>query len=185
MDYKLRGHPQMSTFSWVYIPYTFGRGGGLEIIFSRTLLTFWPDFYYFHGIFGTQKMLMCTLFWRGEGRGSQKVYSLYTHENVNIYGRPHTFLYGIENIFVHSSSLSFKPEYISGHHIHQVETLFFDHKYIPNISFDCTFGNRYNKHYNLVCVFMKHSLYILHASEFYSTLCHYNGNLTLNCRILK
>ncbi len=31
---------------------------------------------------------MCTLFlWMG-GRGSQKVYGLYTHENVDIYGWP-------------------------------------------------------------------------------------------------
>ncbi len=36
------------------------------------------------GIFGTQKMLS-TLF---GGRGSQKVYGLYTHENVDIYGQP-------------------------------------------------------------------------------------------------
>ncbi len=33
-------------------------------IFFCTLLTFWADF---QGIFGTQKMLMCTLFLRGEG----------------------------------------------------------------------------------------------------------------------
>ncbi len=29
---------------------------------------------------------MCTLYWWG--RGSQKVYGLYTHENVDIYGWP-------------------------------------------------------------------------------------------------
>ncbi len=40
------------------------------------------------GIFGTQKMLMCTLLFGG--RGSQKVYGLYTHENVDIYGQPLT-----------------------------------------------------------------------------------------------
>ncbi len=32
-------------------------------------------------------MLMCTLFGGGKG-GSQKVYGLYTRENVDIYGRP-------------------------------------------------------------------------------------------------
>ncbi len=36
------------------------------------------------GIFGIQKMLMCTLFWGGGGY--QNVYGLYTHENVDIYG---------------------------------------------------------------------------------------------------
>ncbi len=36
-------------------------------------------------IFGTQKMLMCTLL---GGEGSQKVYGLFTHENVDIFGRP-------------------------------------------------------------------------------------------------
>ncbi len=36
------------------------------------------------GIFGTQKMFMCTLFFVRE-RGSQKVYGLYTHENVDIF----------------------------------------------------------------------------------------------------
>ncbi len=38
------------------------------------------------GIFDTPKMLMCTLFFGGGG--SQKVYGLYTCENVDIYGRP-------------------------------------------------------------------------------------------------
>ncbi len=37
------------------------------------------------GTFDIQKMLMCTLFW---GEGSQKVYGLYTYENVDMYGRP-------------------------------------------------------------------------------------------------
>ncbi len=33
-----------------------------------TLLTFWPDFYYiFMGIFGTQKVFMCTLSFGGGG----------------------------------------------------------------------------------------------------------------------
>ncbi len=47
-------------------------------------LTFWLDFIIFMGIFGTQKMLMCTIFWE---RGSQKVYGLHTRENIDIYGR--------------------------------------------------------------------------------------------------
>ncbi len=40
-------------------------------IFFRTLLTFWPDFYFiiFMTIFCTQKMLMCILFLGGEGEG--------------------------------------------------------------------------------------------------------------------
>ncbi len=44
-------------------------------------------FIIFMGILGTQNMLMCTLFWGG----SQKVYGLYTHENVDIYGRSLVF----------------------------------------------------------------------------------------------
>ncbi len=51
----------------------------------HTLLTFWPDFYYFHGDFW--HFCWCVLFWSG-GRGYQKVYGLYTHENVDINGRP-------------------------------------------------------------------------------------------------
>ncbi len=39
------------------------------------------------GIFGTQKMLMCSLF-LGGGGGFPKVYGLYTPENVDIYGQP-------------------------------------------------------------------------------------------------
>ncbi len=31
-----------------------------------------PDFYYFHGDFGTQKMLMCFLFFEREGGGLRK-----------------------------------------------------------------------------------------------------------------
>ncbi len=63
-------------------------GGGVcenQHFFLYTL-TFWTDFYYFHGDFGTEKNLMYTLFLRGGG--SQKVYGLYTHENVDIYGQP-------------------------------------------------------------------------------------------------
>ncbi len=52
--------------------------------FFCTLLTFWTDFYYFYRDLWHSKMLMCTLW----GGGSQKVYGLYTHENVDIYGRP-------------------------------------------------------------------------------------------------
>ncbi len=47
----IRGRPWMSTFSWVYKPYTFGGGSGgvcENQHFFCTLLTFWPDFYYFH-----------------------------------------------------------------------------------------------------------------------------------------
>ncbi len=55
----------MSTFSRVYKPYTFrGKGRGVcenQHIF-RTLIPFWPDFYYFHGDFWNSKMLICTLF---------------------------------------------------------------------------------------------------------------------------
>ncbi len=58
----------MSTFSSVYKPYTFA-GEGVGVCENqhcfRTLLTFWLDFYYFHGNFGTQKMVMCTLFLGG------------------------------------------------------------------------------------------------------------------------
>ncbi len=42
-------------------------------------------------IFGILKMLMCTLFWWGGGMWSQKVYGLYTHENVDIYRWPLTY----------------------------------------------------------------------------------------------
>ncbi len=55
--------------------------------FFRTLLNFWLDFIILMGIFSTQKMLMCTLL-GGGGRGSQKVYGLYNHENVDIDERP-------------------------------------------------------------------------------------------------
>ncbi len=67
-----------------------GRGWGLceNQKYFRTLLTFWPDFLnYYHGDFWYSKMLMCTFF-GGGGVGSQKVYGLYTHENVDIYGQP-------------------------------------------------------------------------------------------------
>ncbi len=50
-------------------------------------LTFWPDFYYFHGDVWHSKNVDVYSFFGG-GRGSQKVYVLYTHENVDIYGWP-------------------------------------------------------------------------------------------------
>ncbi len=95
--------------------------------FFHTLLSFWPDFYYFHRDFWHSKMLMCTLFGCGFHIISQSgnavlasqseevtiagcgrlsisltdpiqhstvaadwsVFNrLYTHENINIYGRP-------------------------------------------------------------------------------------------------
>ncbi len=53
----------------------------------KYILNSWPDFYYFKGIFlSVKKILMGTLY-LGR-RGSQKVYGLYTHESVDIYGRP-------------------------------------------------------------------------------------------------
>ncbi len=66
----------MSTFSQVYKPYTFGGGEGVcenQHIFCT--LNFLARFLLFSwGLWG--------------GRGSQKVYGLYTHENVDTYGRP-------------------------------------------------------------------------------------------------
>ncbi len=65
----------MSTFSRVYKPYTFrGRGGwSVKInIFFCTLLTFWPDFYYFHGDFWNSKNVDVYSFFGGGGRGLGK-----------------------------------------------------------------------------------------------------------------
>ncbi len=75
----------MLTFSRVYKTYTFGGGGAVceNQHFFHTLLTFWPDFYYFHGDFWHSKNVNVYSF-----LVSQKVYSLYTNENVYIYGRP-------------------------------------------------------------------------------------------------
>ncbi len=73
----------------------------------HTLLTFWPDFYYFMGIFSTQKMFMCTLL--GGERGSQKVYGLYTHKNADIYGWP-------LNIFPNATFLGISVLYGTGPH---------------------------------------------------------------------
>ncbi len=86
----------MSTFSRVYKPYTFlffvvfvlnifihlpnslkhTLSGGGSVKISVHFYRFGLIFIIFMGIFGTQKMLMCTLF---GGRGSQKVYDLYIY----------------------------------------------------------------------------------------------------------
>ncbi len=51
----------------IRVNHTLGGGGLCENQnFFGTLLTFWLIFIIFMGIFGMQKMLMCTLFW-GEG----------------------------------------------------------------------------------------------------------------------
>ncbi len=65
-----------------------GTGGGVceNQHFFCTLLTFWPDFYYFHGDFWHSNIFDDYFF--GGGRGSQKVYGLYTRENIDIYGQP-------------------------------------------------------------------------------------------------
>ncbi len=78
----------MSTFSQAYktihVRGEVGRFVKINI-FSKHL-TFWPDFYYFHGDFWHSKNVVVYCFFGR--RRSQKVYGLYTHENVNIYGRP-------------------------------------------------------------------------------------------------
>ncbi len=71
----------MSTFSRVYKPYTEYQH------FVLKLLTLCPDFYYLHGDFWHSKNVDVYSF---GGRGSQKVYGLYTHENVDIYRQPLT-----------------------------------------------------------------------------------------------
>ncbi len=78
----------MSTFSRVSKPYTFeGRGDLWKSTFFPYTFNFLAWFFIiFIGIFGTQ-MLMHTLFLGGR-EGSQKVYGVYTYENVDIYGRP-------------------------------------------------------------------------------------------------
>ncbi len=64
----------MSTISQVY-NHTLLEGGGWGWVFCEnqhfchTILTFWPDFYYFHGEFWHSKMLRCTLFWGVGGGG--------------------------------------------------------------------------------------------------------------------
>ncbi len=59
--------------------HTFGGGVCENQTFFPALSTFCPDFYYFHvWIFGTQKMLMCTLFWRGRGLYTWKYWHLWT-----------------------------------------------------------------------------------------------------------
>ncbi len=58
----------MPTFSRVYKSYTFGGGEEGEVSKSTFILyTFKLDFIIFVGIFGTQNMSMCTIFFRGEG----------------------------------------------------------------------------------------------------------------------
>ncbi len=47
----------------------------MKSTFFSTLLTFWPDFYYFHGDFLHSKM-MCTLFLWGEGLRKRMVCTL-------------------------------------------------------------------------------------------------------------
>ncbi len=60
----------MSTFSWVYKSYSRGEGGlWKSTFFPYTFNFFGLIFIIFMRIFGTQKMLMCTLFW---GRGLRK-----------------------------------------------------------------------------------------------------------------
>ncbi len=79
----------MSTFQRVYKPYFRGEGGGENQHFFCILLAFGMNFIILMGIFGIPKMLMCTLFFFLWGGGRvQKVHGFYTHENVDIYGRP-------------------------------------------------------------------------------------------------
>ncbi len=61
-----------------------GVGGCENQHFYHTLLTFWPDFYYFLVDLWHSKNVDVYAF---GGRGSQKVYGLYTRENVDIYGQ--------------------------------------------------------------------------------------------------
>ncbi len=76
----------MSTFSRVYKPYTFGVWACENQHFFCTLLTFWSDFYSFRGDFWHSKN---TDIYSFLVRGAfLKVYGLYTHENVDIYGWP-------------------------------------------------------------------------------------------------
>ncbi len=85
----------MSISSQLYKPYF--RGGGGVVFFKscenqhffHILLTFWSDFYYFHGDFWHSKNVDVYSFLGV--RGSQKVYGLYSHENVDIYGQPLTY----------------------------------------------------------------------------------------------
>ncbi len=64
-------------------------GGGVceNQHFFLTLLTFWPDFYYFDGDFWNLKNVdVCSIFGEGVGGGLRKCMVFYTHENVDIYG---------------------------------------------------------------------------------------------------
>ncbi len=59
-----------------------------------------------------QKIMMCTLF-LGGGRGAYKVYGLFTHENVDIYGwPPNTFgnkLHGQGSYHIKVTSIFRRP----------------------------------------------------------------------------
>ncbi len=57
----------MSIFSQVYKPYTFGGGVCENQHFFHTLLTFWHDFYDFHGDFWHFKSGDVYSVWGGEG----------------------------------------------------------------------------------------------------------------------
>ncbi len=55
------------------IHFRVGEGGVSENQhFFYTLLTFWSDFYYFHGDFWHSKIMMCTLFLGRGGGGLRK-----------------------------------------------------------------------------------------------------------------
>ncbi len=77
----------MSTFSWMYNLYTLGGMGTVyeNQHFFPTLLTFCAWFLLFSWGLALKNVDVYSFF---KGRGSQKVYDLYTHENVDIYGWP-------------------------------------------------------------------------------------------------
>ncbi len=82
----LKGHPKMSTFSRVYKTYTFGGRGVCQNQHFFCTLNFLAWFLLF-----SWRILTLNNCWCVGGR-SQKVYGLYTLENVDIYGRPLTCL---------------------------------------------------------------------------------------------
>ncbi len=69
----------MSTFSQVYKPYTL-RGGVFceNQHFFHTLLTFWRDFYYFHGDFCHSKNVDVYTFFGGGGGVSESVWFVHS-----------------------------------------------------------------------------------------------------------
>ncbi len=72
-------------------PYTFRGGWGGSVKIQKkfhTLLTFRPDFYYFHGDFWHSKNVDVYFFFGGGGLRKCMV----CHENVDIYEQPLTFL---------------------------------------------------------------------------------------------